>query len=547
VVPTFQRGYSWEKKHVEAFWRDVRTFQTESGVVNGPDRYFLGPIVILPISKEEIHLLDGQQRLATATILCSVLRDAARSLQTQGGNDLARDIQVQTILKEDGGPFSLQLGEMDDGFFRNTIQSDPPVEKDPTIRSHRRIRDAHGVLRDAVRASTNGQSVTQAVSTIKKLWQTLRSDLVMACIPVASERDAFRIFETLNDRGLRLSVPDLLLNYLMRVANPESTRGQIRRLWDEMLVEMGRRDINKFLRHMWVSKYGDLKSQHLFSALKEHIEEKGLNSLDFTRACSEECDRYVQLLDGDEALKEAKPFVNTLLRDLDVKSSLPLLLSSYFHFDSSDFKRVVQWILVFVMRYSIIANQDPAGMETLFYGLARDIRIKLLADPPIEKSKCLANIKETLVKSAPTKESVQSGATTLMLSPETAKYVLSKVATRMQSDTKEVAIDEANLEHIFPKNPEEGEWGGKANQELLEPYLWHIGNLTVLGKRLNRKAANKEFQNKRDLHYRSSEIEMTQRLAKSYDLWNEDSIKDRAKKLSEYVTEIWNFDNPSRL
>ncbi len=40
----------------------------------------------------------------------------------------------------------------------------------------------------------------------------------MACIPITSGERAFQMFETLNDRGLRLSVPDLLLNYLMKEA-----------------------------------------------------------------------------------------------------------------------------------------------------------------------------------------------------------------------------------------------------------------------------------------------------------------------------------------
>lgn len=74
IVPKFQRGHSWLKKHIEAFWTDITTFQTESAVKGGPDKYFLGPIVILPESKETIRLLDGQQRLATATILFSVSR-----------------------------------------------------------------------------------------------------------------------------------------------------------------------------------------------------------------------------------------------------------------------------------------------------------------------------------------------------------------------------------------------------------------------------------------------------------------------------------------
>jgi uncharacterized protein with ParB-like and HNH nuclease domain len=73
VVPTFQRGYSWEKKHIEAFWKDLIEFQKQSSKTNGPEKYFLGPIVIQSRSKEIIDLLDGQQRLATATIIFSVL------------------------------------------------------------------------------------------------------------------------------------------------------------------------------------------------------------------------------------------------------------------------------------------------------------------------------------------------------------------------------------------------------------------------------------------------------------------------------------------
>lgn len=221
VVPVFQRGYSWEKKHVEAFWTDITTFQKESSVKGGPDKYFLGPIVILPESKEVIKLLDGQQRLATATILFAVLRDVARSLIIQDATDFARDTQSQLIYKEEPA-YSLELGEMDTLYFQETVQADPPAKKKPTIRSHRNIQKAQQFLMDSVRTLIGGMAPAVAIAILRKLRQTLRSDLVMACIPVTSEQEAFRIFETLNDRGLRLSVPDLLLNYLMRVAHSDA-------------------------------------------------------------------------------------------------------------------------------------------------------------------------------------------------------------------------------------------------------------------------------------------------------------------------------------
>src|SRR6185312_17217033 len=106
--------------------------------------------------------------------------------------------------------------------------------------------------------------------------------------------------ETLNDRGLRLSVPDLLLNYLMgRAASPE-IRQQIRNQWNDMVEAMAKRDPSRFIRHMWLSKYGDLKSVDLFTALKERIETEKKDPLEFAQTCADECTRYVELVKGDE-------------------------------------------------------------------------------------------------------------------------------------------------------------------------------------------------------------------------------------------------------
>jgi hypothetical protein len=115
----------------------------------------------------------------------------------------------------------------------------------------------------------------------------------------------------------------------------------------------------------------------------------------------------------------------------------------------------------------------------------------------------------------------------------------------MQSSTKEVGINESNLEHIFPKKPST-EWVGPAK---LEPFLWHIGNLTMLGERINASSgvANLGYSKKRAHYQKASELEMAQQLAKDYTVWDESTIKDRARKLEPHVTEIWDFDNPSRV
>ena len=160
VVPRFQRGYSWTKKYVEAFWKDITEFPVESEAKDGPEKYFLGPIVILPKSRDLTYLLDGQQRLATATILFSVMRDTARSLGFQDAADFARDIQREMI--EKGGNFSLEMSEMDKVYFQSTVQDDPPnTNKSPRLRSHRNIRTAKNFLAEALQQHTSGSTTVR--------------------------------------------------------------------------------------------------------------------------------------------------------------------------------------------------------------------------------------------------------------------------------------------------------------------------------------------------------------------------------------------------
>ena len=200
-----------------------------------------------------------------------------------------------------------------DNIFENVIQSNPPITTKPTIKSHRNILKARDTLYAEIKAILPADPVA-ALKDLHTLRKIVRGDLVMAAIPVRSQREAFQIFETLNDRGLRLSVPDLLLNFLMGSAEDDAARDKVRGYWNHMIEGMGRRDISQFLRHVWVSTYGDLKNQDLFTALKEHIEAQGIKSLDFSRTCSEECDRYVELITANrQQLGDSAPYIETLV------------------------------------------------------------------------------------------------------------------------------------------------------------------------------------------------------------------------------------------
>lgn len=190
VLPRFQRGFSWEESHVERFWNDLIDFKQTSDAKPITASYFLGPIVLQP-EEEELILLDGQQRLATATILLACIRDLTRELNTKEtnghlGSDLARDIQTTFIQKGDDEPprYALRLGELDEIFFLQTVKSDTRSSPKPTLRSHRLIQGARNLLYGKLGETTKDLAMGQAIGTLRGIRDCLTKGVTMVQIDV---------------------------------------------------------------------------------------------------------------------------------------------------------------------------------------------------------------------------------------------------------------------------------------------------------------------------------------------------------------------------
>lgn len=536
VLPEFQRPYSWDKAQVTAFWSDLLEFQRIYAGSPVTASYFLGSVVILK-SDEQIVLLDGQQRLATATIALSAMRDVARSLDLNGtkvGADLARDIQRE-LLQKDTKPvtYSLTLGELDEEFFLKAIKVDPPLAASPKLRSHELIEAAREISREKVREFVGHSSLEQAKDVLENLQDALTKGMLVVAIQVQTEDDAFSIFESLNDRGLRLSVPDLVLNLLMRRASTKKEQRIVRDKWNAVVRHLGRRDVSRFLRHMWVSGHGDVKSQGLFTVIKAELEAKKISSSEFADECLDECETYIALLDQTLRLpKNDARNLEGLVRYLDVQPALPLLLSAYRCLNGSDFGKLLRMAVVQYVRYVLVTNQNPLHVETAFYEAARVMRDRKRQGDT--SAKVLAGARGILRRLDVDDAAVEIAARDLELERTEAIWLMTQLANERQSKTREIATAVVNLEHIFPQNPATG-W---KNVDDLAPFRWHIGNLTILGEKLNRQAQNKSFAEKKAQFYAKSEVKMTQDLSRIA-AWTPEALRKRAALLAKQVVATW--------
>src|SRR5262249_29385628 len=95
-------------------------------------------------------------------------------------------------------------------------------------------------------------------------------------VAVGDEANAFVIFEGLNDRGLDLSVSDLLKNFIFRQAGDRLSETQD--AWDRMsstITDVAEEpDIKVFIRQAWISKHGLTREKQLYEAIKRQVTNK---------------------------------------------------------------------------------------------------------------------------------------------------------------------------------------------------------------------------------------------------------------------------------
>lgn len=537
-LPEFQRSYSWEKTQVATFWGDLKTFRDRYIKSPVDASYFLGPIVAIE-SKTEITVLDGQQRLATATILLAVLRNVAanlhESIPTPDIDYFARDIQRELIEKKDTNPlvYSLTLGELDEPYFLQTIKSKIQSAAKPSLRSHQLIKKAYDYFKDEVDSLVQGKSPQIQMQELVSLKDALTKGMSLVAIVVEDEQDAYDIFEALNDRGLRLSVPDLVVNLLLKRCQSKTERQTVRQTWNTTIQQLARRDVSRFLRHLWLSQFGDLKAKGLYSEIKDHLTQNKITSVNFAQACMEACEDYLKLVNVDKSLpKASSKNVEGLIRYLGVQNSLPLLLSAYRCLSASDFEKLVKVVVGIYVRHTLIGNQNPLELETVLYDAAREIHAQ--KESKVSSAKALSAAKQKLLKLNPSDTLVQEQFLELILSRSEAAWFMVQLANAKQSKTKEIGMDKANVEHVFPQNAGK-EW---PNRAALEPLIWNVGNLTILGTRINSKAQNKSFTDKCNDHYKNSEIVMTNELLKEKN-WDESIIRKRAMNLAKIAVQVW--------
>jgi uncharacterized protein with ParB-like and HNH nuclease domain len=538
-VPIYQRPYAWDKEQWTELFDDLKGLDPE-------DIHFLGSFVVVPegAHKKDINyfeLVDGQQRLTTLLIWLSAIRDLAHE---NGEESFVKHINNNFLFAEkfrEGEEFKIpkiRLGNLDNDAFLRVLEN---KKKDyPHL-----IFDCYNFFKE--KTDLNNWD-----------WELLLDNISIVHINAFDYFNAFRLFETLNDRGLALSAADLIKNFiLMKISkNDEGTNldeifNEVITEWNEMYEKIRDLEPVTFIKRYMQSQYkGKISESKLYEELKKKLETKNEKEiLNFVIDLNSKASFYQKI--NNASFQNTK--INKVLRKLhliQVAPSYTLLLKVFPMFEEGKLSvheiiEIMEMIETFHIRWGVCGKSN-SRLDQIYnemcVGLSKITKKEEYIDyirDSFSKEIFKSTDDETFKRYFTSKK--------FNASDKRTKYIIWKLS----DPTGETVFDinEIQTEHIMPKSLSK-DWiaylkrnSSRSEEEIRsihEDKLDLIGNLTILKGEWNQRLSNRLFNNKiKD--YSRSEFSQNKEIAK-YSQWKFNQIDERTKLLAEKALKNWAWD-----
>lgn len=534
-VPPYQRSYAWESEHVEALLSDI------GDAINGDEKeYFLGSIVVTgPSNDRRFEVVDGQQRLATISLLIAAIKEKFRDEGDQDAemairNDFLANVDRKTKERES----KLALNEIDNELYQELINDQTAINFANYPRSsHKRLLLAAKVMRAHI------DKLCAATSDSEELlhdWlDYLENNLKVILVTAPDDSNAFVIFETLNDRGLELAISDLLKNYLFHRSGDKLD--EMRSRWMTMVntLESASEEplVVPYLRHFAMSKYGLVREKDLFGLIKRKVAIKR-HALQFSTELSNTAKIYAALINTDHELwgkydAKAREAVFTL-NLLGMVQVRPLLLAILDKFEPKRVSIAFQRLVSVSVRFQIVGGTGGGTLERIYSEAARGV-----AEGKLTTIDQVLKVFTTLPNDA---AFIYSFSVATISKPNLARYYLRMLESGVPGASGEMVPNQdtlkVNLEHVLPLSPS-GQWLKEWNTDDAKAYCRRLGNLAILSSKVNSGLGNEAFS-KKSPEFKKSSFKLTKIISK-YKAWNKKAIDERQMDMAKIAAKLWSL------
>lgn len=560
-----QRRYKWRVRQVNQLWSDIEE------AIDLVSFYYLGPITIAPVEQGSVSIIDGQQRLATLSLLLASLRNELISVKTQVSDEETRkqvDSFVDTLDRlisrfgnrgERQGPV-LNLQDSDQTSFESYAVARPgepghlppgDPHSDFTGEGPNRIQEAMKAFHDSISTYKADGGVDAHVEAVMRFGDYCLENLLLVVIETPGEAEQAVVFDRSNSRGLPVTSSEQVKSALMARAgrvNP-TIASQFLAKWDEMatrLETVSERTVDDFLRVFWLSTNRHVSQQAVYGALVSEIDKQGgSDPLAMVTRLNTSSRNYLRLIRPQASDPNADD-----LRDfarMRVVAPLPLLLAVQEAQPQhlGDAMTVISSLQI----RNIIVGPDQANAYE-----------KRWSDWAIQaRNGEWVNVRNSITSSLLTDlEFKKAFSSVTIKDAATARYLLRKLEFHgMKDRLPPTGID---VEHVLPKSVGSTLRNGR-NTRRSEQWIKDmgfsipisqpdsnkisdavdlLGNQTLWLETPNRSEQNSTFETKKARYGNQKEnhIRMTRSLAKVSD-WTLKRISERQQRMAQKALKVW--------
>lgn len=546
-IPLYQRQYSWRDPELGQLWDDILEqydlmTPDDAGVIESDaPTHFIGSTVLAPsptIAAQGVTaftVIDGQQRLTTLLIIMVALRDVAAAIDPIA---VERFNERYLINKYGAGTTRYRLlpTQIDRSAFIRCIDPDGrPQQNDGVGRAYAYFRSK------LTQPGPDGEELV-----IDRLETVLRERLTFVAITCGKDDNVHRIFESLNDRGVRLTQADLLRNYIFMLLPTQGER-VYEQLWVPMqrmltpseletlvfvdLVVRGnatvkRPDIYRAQQQRLRSKEGDE------SAIEDEVTELARRARLFKRILDP---RHEGNLEIRGALMRLQAWA--------AATTYPILLHLFdlLERDATTEDEVIEsmgYLESFLVR-RMIAGVPTNNLNRILNALPSQLESDLPVAEAIRRE--LSSPRKFWPSDRALREAIRTKPFYYQGRWQQRMLVLRRLEESYEHP-EPVDWDAATLtiEHVMPQTLSD-EWAEALTNAGDDPAVVHeellhtLGNLTATA--YNGELSNHPFERKKQI-LKGSNLELNKRISPE-EAWGSVAILARADELAERAVEIW--------
>jgi hypothetical protein len=298
-IDFYQREYRWEPKQIQELMDDLTGKflddydpAHERAAVEKYGHYFLGSIV-LSHKNNQNFIIDGQQRLTSLTLLLIFLNN-----RQKGATEPVEIADLIFSTKYGKRSFNLDVPERNASM--EALFTGQPYDATEAPASVRTIMARYADIEEMFPEEATGPALPYFID-----W--LLENVHLIEITAYSDEDAYTIFETMNDRGLSLSLPDMLKGYLLSSITDGDAQGTCNDMWKSRILrlsELGKDEEVDFFKTWLRAQYADTIRERKKSATNQAFERIGTEFHRWLRDCREQV-----------GLTKSQDFIDFIQRD----------------------------------------------------------------------------------------------------------------------------------------------------------------------------------------------------------------------------------------